>query len=494
VVGTASNAGKSILAAGLCRHFADRGIKVAPFKAQNMSLNSFVTKDGGEMGRAQVVQAEAAGIDPHTDMNPVLLKPLGEAKCQVILNGKAFKNLSAKNYYEAKTSIRREALAAYDRLQQNYDLIILEGAGSPAEINLLKDDFVNLKMAEYARAYTILVADIDRGGVFAAILGTIKLVPARLRKYIKGIVINKFRGDKKLLDPGIEEIEKMTGIPVLGVLPYIYDLGIEEEDSVALDERSEDPGAVIDIAVIRLPRISNYTDFLALESTPGVKVRYVKSPEKLRIPDLIIIPGTKNTIADMQFLNETAFSAALKTAAGKDIPIVGICGGYQILGKIISDPVAVEGSNRKIAGLGLLPISTTLASEKELSQVSGTVINLPFAKAGTAFTGYEIHAGVSQVERYLSAPLEISKKSGSTSEINEGCLSANGLIFGTYIHGIFDEPSLRQQLLDWLLTKKGLGKDALIPDSAPADKFNRLANCLAENLDLDFIGKQIKTP
>ncbi|MCK5844724.1 MAG: cobyric acid synthase, partial [Victivallales bacterium] len=397
VLGTTSDAGKSLVAAGLCRYFSKQGLKVAPFKAQNMSLNSFVTKDGDEMGRAQVVQAQAAGIEPHVDMNPVLLKPTGENGSQVIVNGKPRRSATAREYYGAKHEFRDEARAAFDRLSERYELIVLEGAGSPAEINLQKDDFVNTAIGEYADAACVLVADINPGGVFASIFGTVRLIPERHRHLLKGIIINKFRGDESLLDEGIRDIERLTGIPVLKVMPYLNGLAIEEEDGMSLDSadrdsRGLDP-SLIDVAVVRLPRISNFTDFLALENTPGINLRYVSNPRKLGKPDLIIIPGSKNTIGDMRFLRESGFEARLMTARNAHVPIFGICGGYQMLGERIADPDGVEGDTREIRGLGFLQLDTVLRGDKELSQVSGETLSLPFAESGAEFKGYEIHMG-----------------------------------------------------------------------------------------------------
>ncbi|MFA6568584.1 MAG: cobyric acid synthase, partial [Victivallales bacterium] len=385
VVGTGSGSGKSLLVSALCRYFVRKGLRVAPFKAQNMSLNSFVTKEGGEMGRAQVVQAQAAKIEPHTDMNPVLLKPTGDAGSQLIVNGKATCNVTAKSYYAEKCGLRNDAFKAFDRLSAKYDLIILEGAGSPAEINLQDKDFVNMAMAEHAKAKTILVADIDKGGVFASIYGTIALIPPKQRKLIAGVVINKFRGDVTLLKSGIEEIETLTGIPVLGVLPFIKDLRIEEEDSLGLESRKKVSGVgcqvtgdqqpsslrspstkdnrascakdvasysdqvsgrrltTLNIAVVRLPRISNYTDFLTFETLDKANVRYVERSDELGSPDIIFIPGTKNTCSDMQFLRDSGFEKKIKEAAKSGTPVFGICGGYQMLGEKISDPHGVEG-------------------------------------------------------------------------------------------------------------------------------------------------------
>lgn len=458
VLGTTSDAGKSLVAAGLCRYFSKQGVKVAPFKAQNMSLNSFVTQEGYEMGRAQVTQAQAAGIDPHVDMNPVLLKPTGENGSQVIVNGKPRCSATAREYYGAKREFRDEARAVFDRLSDRYELIVLEGAGSPAEINLQDDDFVNTAMAEYADAACVLVADINPGGVFASIYGTVRLIPERHRHLLKGIIINKFRGDESLLDDGIRDIERLTGIPVLKVMPYLNGLAIEDEDGMSLDAADRDSRGIdpslIDVAVIRLPRISNFTDFLALENTPGIALRYVSNPRKLGKPDLIIIPGSKNTIGDMRFLRESGFEPRLQAARNARIPIFGICGGYQMLGEMIEDPDGVEGETREIRGLGFLPLKTVLSGDKELAQVAGETLSLSFAKSGAKFKGYEIHMGetfrVNGEGRGEDAPIIVTTRGELQCRELRGAASTDGLVFGCYVHGFFDESSIRTSLLAWL--------------------------------------------
>ncbi|NOY74812.1 MAG: cobyric acid synthase [Kiritimatiellaeota bacterium] len=493
VLGTTSDAGKSLVAAGLCRYFAKKGVKVAPFKAQNMSLNSYVTLDGLEMGRAQVVQAQAAGIEPTVDMNPVLLKPGGDDGSQVVVNGKPMFDATAKEYYAAKREVRAAAFAAFDRLAEEYELIVLEGAGSPAEINLQDDDFVNTAMAERAGADCVLVADINPGGVFASIYGTVSLIPSRHRRLLKGIVINKFRGDESLLDSGIKDIERLTGIPVLKVLPYFRNLTIEEEDAMSLEGadrgcRPDDPSK-IDIAVVRLPRISNFTDFLALENSPGVAVRYVSDPRKLGSPDLIIIPGSKNTIADMRFLRESGFENRLNAARNSRIPVFGICGGYQMLGEKISDPEGVESGDRVIRGLGFLLSETTLTNGKELSRVSGEIRNLPFASAGTRFIGYEIHMGETRpvgenVDDGPPAPILVTSRGGESVSEFRGGVSDDGPVFGCYAHGFFDEESVRTPLLSWLSDrapgKNICGEASFDPVAERERSFDLLAEHLAE--------------
>ncbi len=510
VVGTSSGSGKSLLVSALCRYFANKGVKVAPFKAQNMSLNSYVTLEGGEMGRAQVVQAHAAKIEPHTDMNPVLLKPTGDAGSQLIVNGKVSCNVTARSYYEEKCELRNVAFEAFDRLASRYDQIILEGAGSPAEINLQDKDFVNMAMAEHARAKTILVADIDKGGVFASIFGTVMLIPPKHRKLLAGVVINKFRGDVSLLKSGIDEIEKLTGVPVLGVLPFIKDLRIEEEDSLGLEARPrnsklqtsnsksevENQKPKIDIVVIRLPRISNYTDFLVFESLDRINVRYIEHPDQLGNPDIIFIPGSKNTCSDMQFLFDLGFENKLKLACASGIPVFGICGGYQILGEKISDPHGIEGGPSSIRGLGLLAVETVIEKKKELARVSGEVdVDVPFAAARTPFSGYEIHMGRTfPIKSYMakSSVLRIKLKQGRETTGHDGCISPNGFAFGTYVHGIFDNHKMRDSLVRWLCSRKGIDPAEILTDGSydPDPVFDKLAELLEKHVNLKLLSQR----
>ncbi len=490
VVGTTSHAGKSVVAAGLCRYFARRGIGVAPFKAQNMALNSFVTDEGGEMGRAQVVQAQAAGVPPHTDMNPVLLKPMGDAGSQVVVNGKPIGNFPAREYYAMKERMRTEAHAAYDRLAGRFELIVMEGAGSPTEINLLDEDFVNLDMAAYAGAPAVLVADIDRGGVFATIFGTLELLPPRLRRHVKGVVINKFRGDVSLLEPGIRQIEERTGVPVLGVLPFERNLRIDDEDSLGLDDRRETPGGILDILVIRLPRISNFTDFVALEALPGVGVRYETNADRLGTPDLVVVPGSKNTLGDLRWLLANGWRDALVAAREAGIPVFGICGGYQMLGLSVSDPAGVEEAvSDEVPAIGFLPVRTAMASSKTLARVEGTTLDaFPFAPAGTPFTGYEIHMGRTLPEDESPTPLRITHRGDRTVSEPEGCLSGDGRVFGCYVHGFFDHVELRRGVVEWLCRKKGLPPDKWPPtEAAGVDEFDRMADLLERHVDMAAI-------
>lgn len=487
VVGTTSDSGKSVVAAGFCRLMARKNLRVAPFKAQNMALNSYVTAEGGEMGRAQVTQASAAGIRPHTDMNPVLLKPLGENGSQVIVNGKPIGNFNAREYYAMKIKMRHNAHNAYDRLASSNDVIILEGAGSPAEINLLAEDFVNMDMAAYANAKTVLVADIDRGGVFATILGTIKLMPEKHRHLIAGVIINKFRGDISLLDSGIRDIEAMTGVPVLGVLPYLKDLKIEEEDSMGLARPCGNNDAIIlDIAILKLPRISNYTDFLAMENDDGIRVRYVETPADFGEPNLIIIPGTKNTRSDLEWLHNTGISKILKKAKEHNIPIIGICGGFQMLGIMVIDDNGIEGTPGKTPGLGMLDVTTRLSKEKELSQVRGIVNHeTPYIPPNTLFHGYEIHAGETKPTIKTKSPLTITHRGNSDTDEDVGAISEDGMVFGCYVHGFFDSNDIRQELWNWLCLQNGLDKTRItVNKDVQSAEFDRLADMLEEHINL----------
>jgi adenosylcobyric acid synthase len=493
VVGTTSDSGKTLVAAALCRYFQRKGVKVAPYKAQNMALNSYVTEEGGEMGRAQIMQCEAAKIQPHTDMNPVLLKPQGNATSQVIVNGKVLDNITARDYYK-KNEIAKYAREAYDRLAEKYELIILEGAGSPTELNILKADFVNMSAAEYADAETILVADIDRGGVFASIYGTIKLLPENYQKLFKGIIVNKFRGDISLLEDGLKTIEDLTGVPVLGVLPYVKDLQLDEEDSLGLEKRntktSDNLENMLDVAIIRLPHISNYTDFLPFENHPQIEARYVEKTEYLGTPDLIIIPGTKATCSDMKYLNESGLSENILNANNSGIPIIGICGGYQILGRNISDPMGIEGSIKEIKGLGLLDIDTTLNSNKELAQVSGRTSSLfsfisndNNTEKEFKFYGYEIHSG-NTINSSKIKPVLIEQRGKKVCSESAGSVSKDMHVFGCYVHGFFDSPGLFNQIVTFIGNKKGI----VIKEFQFVDKdkiYDQLADLIEANISLE---------
>ena len=396
VQGTMSNAGKSLLAAGLCRIFKQDGYRVAPFKSQNMALNSFITEDGLEMGRAQVMQAEAAGIKPSVLMNPILLKPTNDVGSQVIVNGEVLGTMSARDYFKYKKTLVPDVMKAYNALAEENDIIVIEGAGSPAEINLKTEDIVNMGMAKMAKAPVLLVGDIDRGGVFAQLYGTVELLEPDEREMVKGLIINKFRGDKTILDPGVEMLEEKCGIPVVGVAPYL-DIQVEDEDSLTdRFDRNQEIGQ-IDIAVIRVPRISNFTDFNPLESIPGVSLRYVKHASDLKNPDVIMLPGTKNTMEDLLWMRQNGLEAAVLKKAAEGKVIFGVCGGYQMLGESLSDPDHVEAGG-EIKGMGLLPMHTIFRDSKTRTRVQGRfpqVKGILHTLTGTELEGYEIHMGES---------------------------------------------------------------------------------------------------
>lgn len=473
IQGTMSNAGKSILCAGLCRIFKQDGYRVAPFKSQNMALNSFITKDGGEMGRAQVVQAEAAGIEPDVRMNPILLKPTTDVGSQVIVSGVVQGNMRAMEYYRRKREYIPAILDAYNSLAAENDIIVIEGAGSPAEINLKQEDIVNMGMAKMVDAPVLLVGDIDRGGVFAQLYGTIALLEEDEKARVKGTIVNKFRGDKAILEPGLETLEKLCGVPVVGVVPYVH-VDIDDEDS--LSERfSRNQGAkLLDIAVIRLPRISNFTDFSPFERYENVSLRYVDRVSELHNPDLILLPGTKSTIADLQWLRQCGLEAAISKAAAAGTPIFGICGGYQMLGRSVHDPLQVEAAGTtEIAGLGLLPMDTVFEGEKVQTQTRGVFQDVPgmFASLnGLSYEGYEIHMG----------------RSGR----NLPPVMGNGNVYGSYVHGIFDAPGVADTILKSVCQQKGIDFEALGTFDMTAYKeiqYNKLADAVRSGLDMDYI-------
>lgn len=482
VQGTMSNAGKSLVCAGLCRVFRQDGYRVAPFKSQNMALNSFITRDGLEMGRAQVVQAEAAGVEPDVRMNPILLKPVTNAGSQVIVNGEVRGNMRAAEYFAMKRSLIQDILRAYDSLARENDIIVLEGAGSPAEINLRENDIVNMGMARLAKAPVLLVGDIDRGGVFAQLYGTIALLQEEERAFVKATVINKFRGDAELLRPGLSMLESLTQKPVAGVLPML-DVDIEDEDSLAtrLNRRNRD--AAIDIAVIRLPRISNFTDFAALEATPGVGVRYVQEPSALGAPDLVILPGTKSTISDLRWIRQNGLEAAVKKLAASGAAVMGICGGYQMLGMRISDSAGVEGGG-EIGGMGLLPVETEFAGEKRRTRVRAAALATGGVLApltGAPLEGYEIHMGVTTL---LNGARPLARlESGQL----DGCQKGN--VYGSYLHGFFDTEACRSAVLGALAARKGVSitGEAFDLKAYKEQQYDLLAKGVRENLDLALI-------
>ena len=472
VLGTASNVGKSLIAAGLCRLLKRNGIRIVPFKSQNMSNNSAVTVDGGEIGRAQAVQAQACGLPLHSDMNPILLKPEGDKKSQIILRGKPFNRCSALEYRTKVATLWPSVTAAYDSLSEQFDVVVIEGAGSCAEINL-DWDISNMKTADYADADCILVGDIDRGGVFAQLIGTIDLLSPKDRKRIKGIIINKFRGDKELLGNAVAQIEERTEVKVLGVLPFVSDLNIEEEDSVSLTEREAKgfENELLDIAVLVPPRISNFSDFTALQAEPEIKLRYVqtKKNEALGDPDVLILPGTKNTIGDLQFIKEAGYTERIISLADAGTEIIGICGGLQMLGSRINNPDQIESDSTSISGLGLLNLKTTLHPEKIVRDMTGTHETL-----GKYFRGYEIHCGDTK---------------GSESVIMKGSDGkslgfGNELVWGTYIHGLFDQDDIRHAWIDRCLARKGIVSNLQKTRYSPDKELDRLADSMADHLEI----------
>ena len=526
IQGTMSNAGKSLLVAGLCRIFKQDGYRVAPFKSQNMALNSYITEEGLEMGRAQVMQAEAAGIKPQVCMNPILLKPTNDIGSQVIVNGEVLKNMKARDYFAYKKKLIPDILKAYQTLEQQADIIVVEGAGSPAEINLKENDIVNMGLAELLDAPVLLVGDIDRGGVFAQLIGTLVLLAEKERERIKGLIINKFRGDVSILDPGIQMLEEKGGIPVTGVVPYMH-LVLEDEDSLS-DRFTDHEEKAVDIAVIRFPRISNFTDFMVFESIEGVSVRYIDTPEKLHQPDMIILPGSKNTMGDLKWMRQNGLETAIKKhAKNQDAVIFGICGGYQMLGECIADPYGVE-EGGMLRGMELLPMVTEMEQEKTRTQVDGEFEKLSgvlSVLSGMKLTGYEIHMGASsrtdftenEMDMAAADPCqkaEILQKSQKQQEMqsrktklrryhNEnlcyitdqnGMKKTDGIckgnIYGTYVHGVFDADGIAAKIVEALAAKKGISMETATLQSYQEFKetqYDKLADTLRKYLDMDAV-------
>jgi adenosylcobyric acid synthase len=498
VQGTASSVGKSLIVAALCRIFHRDGLSVAPFKAQNMALNSFVTPGGGEMGRAQAVQAEAACIEPCVEMNPILLKPEGGMRSQVIVLGKPRGRMTWSQYQQLKPEFVRIIADSLHILRARHDLVVIEGAGSPAEVNLATQDIVNMHVAAEAEAPVLLVGDIDRGGVFAHLTGTMELLAPANRARVAGLLINKFRGDPALLASGIEFLRARFQIPVLGVIPYVERLRIADEDSVALEDRRIRRATApdqIDIAVIRLPRISNYDDFLALEHEDGVTVRYVEEAVALAGADLTIIPGSKSTVADLEWLVESGFARAIFARAREGGLVVGICGGCQMLGERIEDPYRIESDETSACGLGLLPIVTHFAKTKLTAQVRArveapSILGVAEGTADGIFPGYEIHMG--NVERVAgaAAPFRIIERNGAPVDALDGAISRDGTVVGTMLHGIFENDALRVGLLDALRRRKGLGARSETRQVAPREaEYDRLASAVAASVDLRTLRK-----
>lgn len=534
IQGTMSNVGKSLITAGLCRIFAQDGYRVAPFKSQNMALNSFITEEGLEMGRAQVVQAEAAGIRPSADMNPILLKPTTDVGSQVIVQGVSIGNMKARDYFAYKMQLVPVIMESYNRLAGTNDIIVIEGAGSPAEINLNREDIVNMGMAAMADAPVLLVGDIDRGGVFAQLYGTVSLLKEEDRARVKGLVINKFRGDKTILDPGVVMLRDLCQVPVVGVVPYM-NVDVEDEDSLSSELENHDAEnglCQIDIAVIRLPKISNFTDFKALSSMPGVCVRYVTRPQQLKTPDLVILPGTKNTIDDLLWLRQSGLEAAVLKLADARVPVWGICGGYQMLGEDIFDEHGVEtglycrretGVERSAApgqdsrppaghikGMGLLPLTTWFEEEKVRTQVDGSLGELDGALSqlsGSRISGYEIHMGRTLIsggrgpedtakladyrpEPEICRPMAyvMETQTGSKAVKNDGWNRGN--VYGTYVHGIFDQPGMAAGLVKALMKAKGIQSEepaAMDYRAYKEQQYDKLAEELRGSLDMEAV-------
>lgn len=483
ICGTGSGVGKSVLVTALCRIFLQDGHKVSPFKAQNMSLNSFVTKEGKEMGRAQVVQAEACRIAPHVDMNPILIKPTTDIGAQIIVQGKSIGNRSARQYQnnECKTKLFRKVKESFNRLKKEYAVIVMEGAGSPAEINLKSHDIVNMKMAEYACAPIILVGDIDKGGVFASLVGTLELLNEKERNLIKGFIINKFRGDKSLLGSGIRFLERKTKRPVLGIIPYFKDIIIPEEDGIYREKLNKI--CPLKIGVIKLPHLSNHTDFDIFEKE-DVSFSYIDKPQDLENLDVAILPGTKNTIQDMKFLRKQGFEIAIKEHINKEKFLVGICGGFQMLGKRILDPLNIESKEENIEGLGYFDFSTIFKPEKITQQIGAE-----FIKNGLKITGYEIHHGKTLWKGSLRPMFIIEKRGDKKVKVYDGAHTKDFQIWGTHIHGVFDNYDFRNWFFNLVRKKRGLPAQK-IRDNLGLDKeIDKLANLVRKNLDMPHLYK-----
>ena len=500
VQGTMSSVGKSLIVAGLCRVFKQDGYKVCPFKSQNMALNSYITEDGLEMGRAQVMQAEAAGIKPDVCMNPILLKPTSDVGSQVIVNGEVLGNMKAKEYFKYKKTLVPKIMKAFNKLNDEYDIIVIEGAGSPAEINLKENDIVNMGMAGLADAPVILVGDIDRGGVFAQLLGTLMLLEEDERARVKGLVINKFRGDKSILDPGIEMLYEKCKVDVVGVLPYMK-LNLEDEDSLAerfeksdkVNKNEAEEGANrIDIVVVKLPHISNFSDFNIFEQSDLISLRYVENAAALGKPDMVILPGSKNTISDMLWLREKGFEASIKKLSGEETVIWGICGGYQMLGCLISDDDGYEESG-SIKGMELLPVDTSICKNKTRKQIKGKIgktEGIFGAISDKEFEGYEIHMGVSRIK-------DVSDEKLLSGQNESEVVVQRGNVYGTYVHGIFDSKEIASTIIRILASKKGIIPDERIDKiksykEIKEEDFNKLADTVREYMNIDKIYSMLK--
>ena len=491
IQGTMSNVGKSVLAGALCRILKEDGYKTAPFKSQNMALNSYITKEGLEMGRAQVMQAEAAGIEPSADMNPILLKPTNDTGSQIIVRGRPFGMMSASEYYKRKKEFIPSIMESYRKLDETYDVIVIEGAGSPAEINLKKDDIVNMGFAKMADAPVLLVVDIDRGGVFAQLAGTMLLLEEEEKKRVKGTIINKFRGDVSILKPGLRMLEEKINTSVLGVIPYFH-LDIEDEDSLTERFRKKSRSGLAKIAVIRLPRISNFTDIAPLEAVDELDVSYVSNISQFGDPDVVIIPGSKNTISDLLWMRQNGLEGKILRHAAKGGIVFGICGGYQMLGQSISDPTGAE-QKGTVRGMGLLPVTTVFEQEKRRTRVSGRFAKVGGALAemsGVCYEGYEIHMGRTVLSKG-TVPLVYMEEEGEQRQ--DGAQSDH--VYGCYMHGIFDMSETVKTFLAAVLRKKGIDPSKITVRDRNAykeEQYDRLASIVRENLNMEAVYKIIE--
>ena len=495
ILGTGSDVGKSLVTAGLGRIFHRAGIRVAPFKSQNMSLNSFVTVEGGEMGRAQVLQAQACGLLPHVDMNPILLKPEADRRSQVIVQGKVWGSRDAGDYFDSKAELFRYVRESYERLAAHHELIVIEGAGSAAEVNLRERDIVNWPVVQMADARVILVADIDRGGVFAQVIGTLDLLEPRERERVIGVVVNKFRGDRRLFDDGVAILEKRTGIPVLGVIPFLRGLVLDQEDSVTIEPGSTGTSfslETVNVAVILLPRMSNFTDFNALAAESDVALRYAEVPKDVVDADVIILPGSKQTIHDLQYVRDKGFAPMVASHVGAGREVVGLCGGFQMLGGRIDDPHQVEGGGQT-DGLRLLPVDTELHHEKRTMQVRANPLMSGVSDAETV-RGYEIHVGLTT--RRQGGPCFRILDEGCGRE--DGAVSQDGLVWGTYIHGVFDDPAFRRAWINRVRVRKGLAPTELADSENVtrrlASALDQWADHVARHVDMQTVFQALQLP
>ncbi len=497
VQGTMSSVGKSLIVAALCRIFKQDGLRVAPFKAQNMALNSYATRDGREVGRAQAMQADAAGVDVTVEMNPVLIKPEADSFAQIVVMGKPWARLPAGEYMSRRAELWSVVTHALDSLREEYELVVMEGAGSPAEINLRRGDLVNMAIAEYADAPVLLIGDIDRGGIFAQLIGTLMLLEERERARVRGLIVNKFRGDARLFEDGVKMLEERGSLPVLGVVPFIHDLRIADEDSVALEIPTPTPtlplvrGGNIDVAVIRLPHISNFDDFDPLRAEPDVTVRFVDRVEEMGEPDLVILPGTKTTIADLSWMRTRGIAGYIGQLAQRGVPVLGICGGYQMLGRAIFDPLRVESGETEVDGLGLLDVMTTFEPEKRTARARARVIAHKGLFAGARdleIAGYEIHMGRS--ESGDAPAMQVIVRGEEKVDGFDGAINQDGWIAGTYFHGLFDNDALRHAMLSNLAARKNVTRS----DAARFDRdsmYDRLADVVRASLDMSAIYRLI---